>query len=331
METRLRIEMFCNKVTKVLYSNHLDPVGLADDQEKPALTLLLSQELQTLHDILKPNLSCMSFLDIYDPHALDVANFEFSESIESLFRQHEPATKNNRYPFAAQANPLSSCSAETDPIITAAINNLYLHASALHLRLSVFFDSPLTSSYQENLLSLWTATTTFLEAAFALDTPAAGPIIPYATNYILQMIIAAAFTLLKLLNSFFAALIDLDYGKNLFTRTIGTIRTISVTNQDLPYRLAEVLAQLWRGGGAGSRTETSGVDSSLQLKVRCRMSMSLVYDSVWRWRENFQAKGRGNLECKSLAFGASVVVPSMPFHLIFTLFAFHLDSTLYMS
>ena len=32
------------------------------------------------------------------------------------------------------------------------------------------------------------------------------------------------------------------------------------------------------------------------------MSMSLVYDSVWRWREEFQAKGKGNLECKLAVF-----------------------------
>tara|TARA_R110002060_G_scaffold36060_4_gene46941 strand:- start:262 stop:513 length:252 start_codon:yes stop_codon:yes gene_type:complete len=38
------------------------------------------------------------------------------------------------------------------------------------------------------------------------------------------------------------------------------------------------------------------VDDSLQLKVRCRMSMSLMFDSIWRWREEFQAQGRGNLE-----------------------------------
>lgn len=114
------------------------------------------------------------------------------------------------------------------------------------------------------------------------------------------MIIAGAFTLLKLLNSFFATLIDLENGKVLFTRTIHTIRNISVTNSDLPSRLAEVLAQLWRSGGAGlptAREWKGGVDSGLQLKVRCRMSMSLVYDSVWRWREEFLEKGRGNLEC----------------------------------
>ncbi len=86
----------------------------------------------------------------------------------------------------------------------------------------------------------------------------------------------------------------------MFNRTIWAIRSISVTTNDLPSRLAEVLAQLWRGGGAGSkiaRSDSSSAESTLQLKVKCRMSMSLVYDSVWRWREEFQATGGGNLEC----------------------------------
>lgn len=116
------------------------------------------------------------------------------------------------------------------------------------------------------------------------------------------MIIAAGFSLLKLLNSFFASHINIVYGRDLFNRTIQAIRTVSVFTNDLPNRLAEVLAQLWRSSGAGSRRSVAANDStdnSLQLKVKCRMSMSLVFDSVWRWREEFQAQGRGNLECKS--------------------------------
>lgn len=179
----------------------------------------------------------------------------------------------------------------------------------MHLRLSAFFDSPTSRDYHIDLLALWLATISFLECAFSLRLTAGGLLV-YATNYILQMIIAAAFTLLKLLNSFFANQIDLEYGRQLFNRTIWAIRSISVTTNDLPSRLAEVLAQLWRGGGAGlraSRLENNAVDNSLQLKVKCRMSMSLVYDSVWRWREEFQAQGRGNLEClftlQTLIFG----------------------------
>ena len=157
-------------------------------------------------------------------------------------------------------------------------------------------------------MQLWMSTTSFLETASG-DNVSAGFQIHHATNYILQMIIAAGFSLLKLLNSFFANHVDLDYGKKLFRRAIWMIRTISISANDLPSRLAEVLAQLWNSGGAGSRIPKRSnevVDSSLQLKVRCRMSMSLVYDSVWRWREEFQAKGKGNLECKLSSFIVSL-------------------------
>lgn len=113
------------------------------------------------------------------------------------------------------------------------------------------------------------------------------------------MIVASGFTLLKILNSFFVTSIDFAYGRRLFSDTIAAIRQISVKTNDLASRLAEVLAQLWRSSGAGSRQAQNvngNADSSLQLKVKCRMSMSLVYDSVWRWREEFQALGRGNLD-----------------------------------
>ena len=129
------------------------------------------------------------------------------------------------------------------------------------------------------------------------------------------MIIAAGFALLKLLNSFFANDINFEYGRKLFSDTISAIRMISVKTNDLPSRLAEVLAQLWRSSGASSRkSQNSGTensDSSLQLKVRCRMSMSLVYDSVWRWREEFQAQGRGNLDCGFISLPLSHLYTSI--------------------
>ena len=176
---------------------------------------------------------------------------------------------------------------------------LYLQSVGLHFRLSVFFASPDSKDYNEGLLALWHTATQLLETAFSVSTPTAGNLLQYSTNYVLQMIVAATFTLLKLLNSFFATLMDLDYGRSLFTRAVQAIRLISITDNDLPRRYAEVLSQLWKATGAGhKRTQpsTAALENSLQLKVKCRMSMSLVYDSVWRWREEFQQKGRGNLE-----------------------------------
>lgn len=192
---------------------------------------------------------------------------------------------------------------ETYPLMLylLAISNLYLRAAGLHLRLSAFFDNPTAKDYRQGLLALYLATTLFLDAALNLETTV-GPVLAYSPNYIYQMTLAAGFILLKLCKSFFAVHIDMEYTKSLFNRTIWALRSMSVTSNDLPERLAEVLAQMWRTGGApvsphvASSSVSPEMDDTLQLKVRCRMSMSLVYDSVWRWREDFQAKGR-NLEC----------------------------------
>lgn len=180
------------------------------------------------------------------------------------------------------------------------MNVLYIRAAALHLYLTVFFDPPTTDTYNDDLKSLWFATTDFLRQAFSLST-SDGPIIKYATNYILQMIVAAGFVLLKLLNSSFVQHIDFTQGQNMFIKTVEIIRSISATSHDLPSRLAEVLAQLWRAGDVGrksNRDSVAGPDHSLQVKVKCRMSMSLVFDSIWRWREEFKSEGYAKLEGK---------------------------------
>jgi hypothetical protein len=125
-----------------------------------------------------------------------------------------------------------------------------------------------------------------------------GPVLSYTPYYVYQMMVAGACTLLKLCKSFFAAHIDMEYTKSLFNRTIWAIRGVSVSSNDLPERLAEVLAQMWRMGGTQQQkpsATSAEVDDTLMLKVRCRMSMSLLFDSVWRWREDAQTKGR-NIE-----------------------------------
>lgn len=183
---------------------------------------------------------------------------------------------------------------------------LHLQLAALHLRLTAFFDNPTAPTYRSDLSALYVAATTVLKTFLDFPTGLEGPIGtdldlkdapagPFATNYIMQMVLAGGFALLKLLNSFFAAQVDTITGRTIFMQTVSALRSISVVQNDLPQRLAEVLAQLWQASGGGGQRlfDDNGskrdVDASLQLKVRCRMSMSLVYDSVWRWKEQFGA------------------------------------------
>ncbi|KAK4444104.1 hypothetical protein QBC34DRAFT_309788 [Podospora aff. communis PSN243] len=192
--------------------------------------------------------------------------------------------------------------------------NLHLRAAGLHLRLAGFFDSSSTPGYVDDLMGLWRATVSFLDYILDGDKTSHEELdyqnrdqylLLYATNYIQQMLVAAGFALLKLLRSFFAKTIDFNRGRDLFHKTIRAIRTTSVVQNDLYWRLAELMVQIWNGarleGHSQGYTSDDGpniVDDSLQLKVRCRHSMSLVFDSIWHWREEYQARGRGSLDGK---------------------------------
>ena len=63
IERRLLIERFCNKVTKALYSNRLDPVGLIDDAQRSVLTSFLAREFEDLEERLATEMSCMSVIN----------------------------------------------------------------------------------------------------------------------------------------------------------------------------------------------------------------------------------------------------------------------------
>jgi hypothetical protein len=245
LEARLRIERFCDKVSKEMYSSATDPEGLSGD------------DLRSM--------------------ALRIFKREYSD---------------------LEVSVLSG--SNLSPLIL-----IFLRAAGMHLRLATFFDSITTPDYMSRLHGLWRATTKFLDAVFALEVPSAtytGNIFQYGTNYISQMLVAAGFCLLKLLCSFFAAEVEFERGRTLFHKTIQAIRSMSVTKNDLSWRLAELMAQMWNGirGETRQQPQSTEIDGSLQLKIRCRHSMSLVFDSIWRWREEFQAQGRGNIEGNSI-------------------------------
>lgn len=50
IKARLQIEKFCDKVTKTLYNNRRDPVGLSGQQERSTLISLLSKDFHDLED-----------------------------------------------------------------------------------------------------------------------------------------------------------------------------------------------------------------------------------------------------------------------------------------
>ena len=55
---RLLIEKFSNKITKALYSNRLDPVGLVSDNERSVHTTFLAREYEDLEQKLQLHGPC---------------------------------------------------------------------------------------------------------------------------------------------------------------------------------------------------------------------------------------------------------------------------------
>ncbi|KAJ5485687.1 hypothetical protein N7539_005675 [Penicillium diatomitis] len=213
---RLRIEKFCDRVTKSLYCSKPEPAEYVS-AEKLVIVQILESELRDME-------------------------VQFGQEI-------------------------------------SAINMIHLRAAELHLRYFVFLSS---NPRSDDLTKLFIATTSFLGRVLDLET-SPGELIGHSTNYILQMIVSAAFALMKLLKSDFSRHIDFSHGKLLFNGAISAIRRISVMDHDRPIRLADILAQMWN-----ATSPVAADEDGLQLKVRCRMSMSHVYDTVWRWRQRFR-------------------------------------------
>ncbi|KAF4769229.1 hypothetical protein HAV15_008951 [Penicillium sp. str.  len=239
LATRLRIEKFCDRVTKALYSSKPEPAEFIS-ADKLVVVQVLESELRDM-------------------------DVEFDGKI-------------------------------------SAINTIHLRAAELHFRYFMFLGSTVRS---DDLIKLFLATTSFLGRVLDLET-SPGELIGHSTNYILQMIVSAAFALMKLLKSSFSRHLDFNHGKLLFNGAISAIRRISVMDHDRPIRLADILAQMWNATSLEPAEE-----DALQLKVRCRMSMSHVYDTVWRWRQRFRPiKSLEEMQAAAIAANQDILGPA---------------------
>lgn len=317
---RLKTWAACNIVAQSISTGYgLPPQTVYDSTLDPSLTLRTvanSTEVFPIPEELRRRLELEKFSNRVTT-TLYSYNSEASSREQALFANMAAKDLQNQFDDGARNNGPSSTNLSDNPW-----DALHLGAVRLHIRLYAFFEPPHALSYRSDLVALYAATTEFLNSALGLEKKG----LRYGTNYIMQMMLAAAYTLSKLLNSFFAVHLEpeRERGCILFSRTVAAVRAMSVQSNDLPQRLSEVVVQLWHYSGAGralaplppssiqelessaptapmgsnggatnvNNVNTGDIDDSLQLKLRTRMSMSLVYDSVWRWRDELQGKVR---------------------------------------
>jgi hypothetical protein len=165
------------------------------------------------------------------------------------------------------------------------ITALYLQCTEVQLRLYTLFEATNSPDRPESLLKLFNSCDNHL--SFISD-PTNASVLTYCPNYVFQVTLAAGFAVLKLSQSPIVDYLDVGFAKKSFNSAVMGIRKISVSNNDLPGRLAEVLVQLKARRNALYNRNAIELP---QLQVRGRMSMSVLWDSLLEWRKGFEGNG----------------------------------------
>ncbi|GLA64918.1 hypothetical protein AtubIFM56815_008065 [Aspergillus tubingensis] len=104
---------------------------------------------------------------------------------------------------------------------------------------------------------------------------------PIQMNYALLL---ASSALLRVLKGPHWATMDVDKAKSSYFTAINLAKQMSVHNFDIAAKTVMVLSQLWNSTKAFRKADGS---EYLALRIRSRLVVSPVIDTVWWWREEF--------------------------------------------
>jgi hypothetical protein len=105
-----------------------------------------------------------------------------------------------------------------------------------------------------------------------------------APFYFVAVTNMAAVTLLRLLKSSVAAYLDVESAKETFFLGVNILKRLSLEHSDISARMVMILTQLWNSEKAFKRPDGS---EHTELRIRTRLAMSPVFDTIWWWREEF--------------------------------------------
>ena len=154
----------------------------------------------------------------------------------------------------------------------------------LHLQSFYLFDEPSSDNYVDRILKLYITAATLIQHTISVDRDSPN-FLRYSPWPTAQIFIAATFIILKIIrNDYLSSFVDLVPGRELFYAAMGAIQLFSVARNDLPSKFAAVLQVL--ATTAPAEVIGGHGQDGLRLAVRSRDSMSVVFDSLWRWREH---------------------------------------------
>ncbi|KAF4337093.1 nicotinamide mononucleotide permease [Fusarium beomiforme] len=135
------------------------------------------------------------------------------------------------------------------------------------------------------LISNFSIATEVLDAVSRLD--AMQDLALHASNYYTRMALLAAFCILRIVRSPLREHIDLRDAEQSLFKAISFAKRRSMQHGDLDERYGTILSQLWSNSNSMDTTAANG----LGLRIRSRLFMSVVFDSLWWWRVEYNGQG----------------------------------------
>lgn len=190
----------------------------------------------------------------------------------------------------------------------ADLEKLYLNITRLQLRILCLRHRE-TPQDSLNLTNLGIAATFVVGLVEQLDTEAS--LVLHCPHYIFRMTALAAAVLLVLMRLFKRMAptnstsdyrsggedghINENQGyKHFLFKAISLMRGMSVESNDMPSRMAKIFSQLWASDTAFQRVPLRASDDAVDASsavypfaIQSRLSMSVLHDCMWRWREEF--------------------------------------------
>lgn len=145
-----------------------------------------------------------------------------------------------------------------------------------------FFENPSQPNLQ-GLIVLYTVACEFLDELSREEQ--ISRVTEACPAFIERSVILAAFSILKIIRSSLKAHVDMEAGEKAYLSAMLFGRKASLQSEDLAARAVTIMSQLWTSESIFRRP--NGQLQSLDTRIRSRLSMSVVFDCFWWWREEF--------------------------------------------
>lgn len=123
-----------------------------------------------------------------------------------------------------------------------------------------------------------------------------------------QVLWQTATVIARLWHSEWSANFDRLRGRALYNRCVEVLSQASILEHDVPYRAAEILAQMWTVFAAMSRSKHPKVCKA-KLTLKSRMAASIFYDSLWTMREECEIRSHAPTVLSERTKSQSSMVP----------------------